>query len=228
MNTSTDTVPVVTIDGPSGSGKGTVSQRIASEFGWHLLDSGALYRLLACAAQRDGVGLDDAAALAELAGRIEGEFTVAPDGSEVVRLDGVEVTDVLRTEATGNAASRLAALPGVRTALLAWQRRFRRLPGLVADGRDMGTVVFPDAGLKVFLTARPEVRAERRYNQLKDKGINASLEGIVEEVRARDERDRSREVSPLLPAPDALVIDNSDQEIAVTVVEIIRKIRATF
>mgnify|MGYP001598921629 CR=1 FL=1 len=227
MNTSANNVPVVTIDGPSGSGKGTVSQRVAGEFGWHLLDSGALYRLLACAAQRDGAGLDDAAALAELASRIEGEFTVTPDGSEVVLLDGADVTDVLRTEATGNAASRLAALPEVRTALLAWQRRFRRLPGLVADGRDMGTVVFPDAGLKVFLTARPEVRAQRRYKQLKEKGIQVSLEDIVEEVRARDERDRSREVSPLLPAHDALVIDNSDQEIDVTVAEILRKIRAT-
>ena len=145
--------PVIAIDGPSGSGKGTISRRVAEELGFHLLDSGALYRLLACAAQRDGAGLDDAAALADLAGRIEGEFTVTPDGTEVVLLDGADVTDVLRTEATGNAASRLAALPEVRTALLAWQRRFRRLPGLVADGRDMGTVVFPDAGLKVFLTA---------------------------------------------------------------------------
>ena len=228
MSTSAEAVPVVTIDGPSGSGKGTVSQRIASEFGWHLLDSGALYRLLACAAQRDGVGLEDAAALAALAGRINGEFAVTPESGEVVRLDGADVTDMLRTEATGNAASRLAALPEVRAALLAWQRRFRRLPGLVADGRDMGTVVFPDAGLKVFLTARPEVRAKRRHKQLKDKGNIVPLEEIVEEVRARDERDRSREVSPLLPAPDALVIDNSDQDIAVTVAEIIQRIRATF
>lgn len=228
MSVSGDSVPVITIDGPSGSGKGTVSQRIATELGWHFLDSGALYRLLACAAQRDGVGLEDAAGLTELAGRIDGRFGVTPDGMEVVRLDGVDVTDVLRTEVTGNAASRLAALPEVRSALLAWQRRFRRLPGLVADGRDMGTVVFPDAGLKIFLSARPEVRAARRHKQLKEKGINVPLEEVVEEVRARDLRDRTRKVAPLLPADDALVIDNSDQEIAVTVAGIIQRIRATF
>jgi cytidylate kinase len=228
MNTPADSIPVVTIDGPSGSGKGTISQRVAAEFGWHFLDSGALYRLLACAAVRDGVGLDDAAALAELSGRIQGEFDIGPDGEEIVRLDGVDVTRGLRTEATGNAASRLAALPEVRTALLEWQRRFRRLPGLVADGRDMGTVVFPGAGLKIFLTARPEVRAERRHKQLKDKGIDIPLAKVVEEVRARDRRDSSREVAPLLPAQDALVIDNSDQAVDVTVAEIIRKIRATF
>lgn len=228
MNTPADSIPVVTIDGPSGSGKGTISQRVAAEFGWHFLDSGALYRLLACAAGRDGVGLDDAAALAELSGRIHGEFGVGPDGGEVVRLDGVDVTRELRTEATGNAASQLAALPEVRTALLEWQRRFRRQPGLVADGRDMGTVVFPEAGLKIFLTARPEVRAERRHKQLKDKGINIPLEEVVEEVRARDRRDSSREVAPLLPAQDALIIDNSDQAVDITVAEIIRKIRATF
>ena len=228
MNVPADSVPVITIDGPSGSGKGTVSQRIATELGWHFLDSGALYRLLACAAQRDGVGLDDAAGLADLAGHINGEFGVDPDGEEVVRLDGVAVTDVLRTEATGNAASQLAALPEVRTALLAWQRRFRRLPGLVADGRDMGTVVFPDAGLKIFLNARPEVRAARRHKQLKDKGIEVPIEAIVEEVRARDLRDSSREVAPLLAAEDAFVIDNSDQDIAVTVAEIIQRIRAKF
>jgi cytidylate kinase len=174
------------------------------------------------------VGLDDAAGLADLAGHINGEFGLSPDGGEVVRLDGADVTDVLRTEATGNAASRLAALPAVRSALLAWQRRFRRMPGLVADGRDMGTVVFPDAGLKIFLSARPEVRAARRHKQLKEKGINVPLEEVVEEVRARDLRDRTREVAPLLPAADALVIDNSDQEIAVTVAEIIQSIRATF
>lgn len=228
MNVAADSVPVITIDGPSGSGKGTVSKRIATELGWHFLDSGALYRLLACAAQRDGVGLDDAAGLAELAGRINGQFGVTPDGVEVVRLDGADVTQVLRTETTGNAASRLAALPEVRTALLAWQRRFRRRPGLVADGRDMGTVVFPDAGLKIFLNARPEVRAARRHKQLKDKGIEVPIEEIVEEVRARDLRDSSREVAPLLPAADALVIDNSDQDIAVTVAEIIQRIRAIF
>lgn len=228
MPSSGDIVPVITIDGPSGSGKGTVSLRIATQLGWHFLDSGALYRLLACAAQRDGVALDDAAGLAALAGRISGEFKTTVDGPEVVLLDGVDVTARLRTEATGNAASQLAALPEVRQALLAWQRRFRQSPGLVADGRDMGSVVFPDAGLKIFLTARPGMRAERRYKQLKDKGIDASLAEIVKEVKARDQRDQSREVSPLLPATDALVIDNSDQDIAVTVAEIFDKIQAIF
>ena len=228
MDLQDDNIPVVTIDGPSGSGKGTVSRCIAREFGWHFLDSGALYRLLACAALRDGVGLDDAAGLAALAGRIRGEFGFAPDGAEIVRLDGQDVTGRLRTEATGNAASRLAALPEVRAALLDWQRRFRRSPGLVADGRDMGTVVFPDAGVKIFLTASPEVRAERRYKQLKDKGLEASIGEIVEEVRARDLRDQSRAVAPLKPAADALVIDNSDQDIGETVAEAIRSIRATF
>jgi cytidylate kinase len=217
-------VPVITVDGPSGSGKGTVSQRLAAELGWHFLDSGALYRLLACAARRDGIGLDDEAALVALADRIDAEFTVSPGGEERVLLDGEDITRTLRAEDTGNAASQVAALPAVRTALLAWQRRYRRPPGLIADGRDMGTVVFPDAALKIFLEARPEERAQRRYKQLKKKGIDASLEAVIAEVRARDERDRTRATAPLVPAKDACIIDSSDLDIAATVALILEQI----
>jgi cytidylate kinase len=219
-------VPVVTVDGPSGSGKGTVSQRLAAELGWHFLDSGALYRLLACAARRDGVALDDEPALVALAGGINADFTLLPDGAECVRLDGVDVTHTLRSEDTGNAASQVAALPAVRRALLAWQRRYRRPPGLIADGRDMGTVVFPDAVVKIFLEARPEERARRRCKQLKEKGIDVSPGEVLEEVRARDERDRTRATAPLMPAEDACVIDSSDLDIAATVVLILEQIRA--
>jgi cytidylate kinase len=210
-------VPVITLDGPSGSGKGTISQRLAEQLGWHYLDSGALYRLLACAAARDGIALDDVDGLVALAGRIHGEFGFSAAGEERVLLDGVPVTTELRTEQLGNAASRIAALPAVRAALLAWQRRYRQLPGLVADGRDMGTVVFPDADLKIFLTANPAERAIRRYNQLKNIGKKVTLESVVGEVKARDERDRSRAASPLVPAVDAHLLDNSSLDVEETV-----------
>jgi cytidylate kinase len=210
-------VPVITLDGPSGSGKGTISQRLAEQLGWHYLDSGALYRLLACAAARDGIALDDVDGLVALAGRIHGEFGFSAAGEERVLLDGVPVTTELRTEQLGNAASRIAALPAVRAALLAWQRRYRQLPGLVADGRDMGTVVFPDADLKIFLTANPAERAIRRYNQLKNIGKEVTLESVVGEVKARDERDRSRAASPLVPAVDAHLLDNSSLDVEETV-----------
>jgi len=215
-STAGNAAPVVTIDGPSGSGKGTISRRLAGALGWHYLDSGALYRLLACAALRDGVALDDAAGLAALAGRINGEFGVTASGSECIRLDEDDVTTRLRTEECGTAASKLAVLQEVRAALLAWQRRYRQPPGLVADGRDMGTVVFPDAGLKIFLTASAEERALRRYNQLKDKGNKVSLEEILEDTRARDLRDSTRETAPLVPASDAILLDNGGQAIAET------------
>jgi cytidylate kinase len=223
-STAAGDAPVITIDGPSGSGKGTISRRLAGTLGWHYLDSGALYRLLACAALRDGVALDDAKGLAALVDRINGEFGLSPSGTECVRLDDDDVTSRLRTEECGNAASKLAVLPAVRAALLAWQRRYRQPPGLVADGRDMGTVVFPDALLKIFLTASAEVRALRRYNQLKDKGNKVTLEEILDDTRARDLRDRTRKTAPLEPAGDAFLLDNGGQEIAETLAIILRRL----
>jgi cytidylate kinase len=208
------TVPVCTIDGPSGSGKGTISALVARELGWHLLDSGALYRLVALAAQRHGVDLDDEAALAELARHLDVRFEFSPERPEpVILLEGEPVGDAIRSETAGNDASRVAALPAVREALLQRQRDFRQPPGLVADGRDMGTVVFPDAGLKIFLTASVEERAQRRYKQLIEKGISANLPGLLTEIAERDARDTQRSVSPLRPAADAVVLDTSDLSI---------------
>lgn len=208
--------PVLTIDGPSGSGKGTVSRILARRLGWHLLDSGALYRLVALAADRHGLALDSEAGLARLAGQLDVEFDVEGDDptADRVLLEGVEVGQLLRTEACANAASKVAALPAVRAALLERQHAFRQPPGLVADGRDMGSVVFPDAGLKIYLTASPECRAERRYKQLIEKGLIAKQGGVnmpdlVAEIAERDARDTARSVSPLRPAPDAVVLDTS-------------------
>ncbi len=203
-------IPVITIDGPSGSGKGTISQFLAEELGWHHLDSGALYRLLAYAALQESVALDNAQALVELAGRLQARYRLPTRDNPEIRLDGEDVGEALRSEDCGNAASQAAAFPEVREALLEWQRYYRQSPGLVADGRDMGTVVFPDADLKLYLVARPGVRAMRRYNQLKEKGINVDLADLVAAVEARDRRDSARQASPLRPAEDALVVDNSD------------------
>ena len=201
--------PIVTIDGPSGSGKGTVSRAIARQVNWHLLDSGALYRLVALAGGRAGVAEGDASAHAALAVRMDVAFGAAADGSERVWLDGQEVTADIRTEEAGRGASRVAAWPQVRAALLARQRAFARPPGLVADGRDMGTVVFPAADLKIFLTATPQERALRRHKQLKDKGSDVSLPALSREIAERDLRDQTREVAPLKAAPDACVIDST-------------------
>ncbi len=201
-------VPVIAVDGPSGTGKGTLSLRIAQSLGWHFLDSGALYRVLAHYATLSGVPLDDEAAVARLARALPVAFA-AGDGEPRVLLDGRDVTAAIRTEEGGAAASVVAALPAVRAALLDRQRAFRAAPGLVADGRDMGTVVFPDAAFKLFLTASPEARAERRYKQLKGKGIDVNLAALLEDIRRRDQRDEQREVAPLQPAPDAEILDTT-------------------
>lgn len=201
-------VPVVAVDGPSGTGKGTLSLRIARALGWHFLDSGALYRVLAHHATLSGVDLTDEAAVARLARSLPVAFA-AGDGEPRVLLDGRDVTAAIRTEEGGAAASVVAALPAVRAALLERQRAFRAAPGLVADGRDMGTVVFPDAAFKLFLTASPEARAERRYKQLKGKGIDVNLAALLEDIRRRDQRDEQREVAPLQPAPDAEILDTT-------------------
>lgn len=203
-------VPVVTIDGPGGAGKGTLCVRLARTLGWHLLDSGALYRLLALAAADAGVTLDDAPALASLAAGLDVSFDISGGGAEpVVCLNGRPVDTAMRTDAAGQGASQVAALETVRTALVRRQRDFRTAPGLVADGRDMGTVIFPDAPLKVFLTASVEERARRRYKQLIDKGLSANLADLCESISARDERDANRKVAPLRPATDAEVLDST-------------------
>jgi cytidylate kinase len=209
-------VPVIAIDGPTASGKGTVAQRVAQALGWHLLDSGALYRLCALAALRRDVDLDDAKALAALAAALPVRFA---EGA--VELGGVDVTDAIRDEAVGNAASRIAVHAALRTALLELQRGFRRLPGLVADGRDMGTVVFPDATLKVFLVASVESRAERRYKQLIEKGFSANLADLLRDLEERDARDAKRAVAPLRPAEDAMVIDSTHLDVDQTVAEVL-------
>lgn len=204
-------VPVIAVDGPSGSGKGTLAVWLARRLQWHLLDSGALYRTVAWSALARGVALDDAAALAHLAGALQIRFEVA--AGVTVWAGQVDVSDAIRVEDVSIAASRVAALPPVRTALLHAQHQMRKAPGLVADGRDMGTVVFPAAPLKIFLDASAEERARRRYNQLKDKDLSVSLRALLASIRERDERDRSRAASPLKPAADAVVIDSSDLSI---------------
>lgn len=197
-------VPVITIDGPSASGKGTIAERVAEKLGFHVLDSGALYRLTALQALRHGVSLSDETALAALAAKLPAEFRTCK-----VWLGGEDVTQAIRSEEAGEGASKVAALPAVREALLARQRAYAQSPGLVADGRDMGTVVFPHAQTKVFLTASAEARAERRYKQLIEKEIPANLPALVRDMRARDERDTQRAVAPLKPAADALVLDST-------------------
>jgi cytidylate kinase len=213
--------PVVTIDGPSGSGKGTASRAVARRVGWHLLDSGALYRLVALAGATAGVPREDAAGHAALARAMRVELGSGPGGEERVRLDGRDVSHEIRSETAGAGASRVAAWPQVRAALLERQRAFAQPPGLVADGRDMGTVVFPRADLKIFLTATPEERALRRYKQLKDKGSDVSLPALSREIAERDLRDQTRQVAPLRPAADAVQIDSTGLDIEAVVARVL-------
>ncbi|CDZ93931.1 (d)CMP kinase [Pseudomonas saudiphocaensis] len=203
-------IPVITIDGPSGSGKGTVAALLAGKLGWNFLDSGALYRLLAFAARNHGVDLTNEEGLKALAAHLDVQFGAAEAGHGMrIVLEGEEVTEAIRNEVVGAGASQVAALPAVREALLQRQKAFREAPGLVADGRDMGTVVFPDATLKIFLTASAEERARRRFLQLKAKGDDVNLASLLDEIRARDERDTQRAVAPLKPADDAIQLDST-------------------
>ena len=206
-------IPVIAIDGPSGSGKGTIARRVAEALGFHLLDSGALYRLTAISANKCGVELDDAEAVAKLARRLNVRFDSHDDGSERIWLDDEDVTREVRKETTGAGASTVAAIPAVREALLECQQGFERLPGLVADGRDMGTHVFPSALLKIFLTASAGERARRRHKQLKDKGVDVSLAALSRDIEDRDRRDSERSVAPLRPAPGARTLDSSGKSI---------------
>jgi len=201
-------IPVITIDGPTASGKGTVAARVADRLGYHLLDSGALYRLTALSAMRAGVALDDEQAVAALGAELPATFS---NGD--IFLAGEEVGAFIRAEEVGNNASKIAAIPAVRQALYALQLGFRKAPGLVADGRDMGTVIFPNARLKVFLTASVEARAERRYKQLIGKGFSANMEGLLADLQARDERDTHRSVAPLVPAEGAYILDTSEMTV---------------
>ena len=212
-------VPVVTLDGPGGSGKGTIAMRVAHKLGWHFLDSGALYRLVAVAAMNRGVGPNEEIALGRVAEILDVSFGVSDEGM-IIMLDGNYITGRLRTEEVSVYASRIAAYSNVRAALVHRQRAFRKSPGLVADGRDMGTVIFPDAVLKIFLTASAEARAERRYKQLKEKGESVNLSRLFRDIKMRDERDSTRAIAPLRAAEDAHIIDSTEMSIE----EVLQKI----
>jgi cytidylate kinase len=214
---------VITIDGPSGSGKGTIAEQVAKRLGWHCLDSGALYRLVGLAAERAGIELDQAGKLADLARTMEAEFK-----GGCVFLQGEDVSTAIRTETAGNAASKVAALPEVREALLDWQRAYARAPGLVADGRDMGSVVFPGAQVKIFLTASAEERAQRRYKQLKEKGLDVNLAHLIAEIRERDDRDRNRSVAPLVAPAGALEVESTTLSIDEVFERVMEKVLSAF
>lgn len=217
--------PVITVDGPSGAGKGTISHLLSETLGWHFLDSGALYRVVGQACLIEGVSWDDHEAVSEIARHLDVAFTMADDGEVLVAYRSRDVSRAIRTVEGGRGASTVAAIPAVRTALLSRQREFRRSPGLVADGRDMGTVVFPDAPLKFFLTASAEERAERRYGQLLAKGESVSLPRLLEAIEERDARDSSRSVSPLVPAEDAIVIDSTGTSIEQVFAQVMGKVK---
>ncbi|OGT40437.1 MAG: cytidylate kinase [Gammaproteobacteria bacterium RIFCSPHIGHO2_12_FULL_38_14] len=217
--------PVITIDGASGTGKGVVSQLLAKHLGWKFLDSGALYRVLALAANKHGVALNNEAALEVLAEHLDVQFIAQVNTIPQIILEGEDVTDIIRTEPVGNDASIVAVLPAVRAALLSRQRAFREVPGLVADGRDMGTVIFPDAELKIFLVASPTERAKRRHKQLMERGIDVTLDRLLKELQERDKRDQERIVAPLKPAEDAVCIDTDHLTIEQVVERILFEIK---